>query len=506
MSVHRDVAECRRAEQALRESQELLQDYLENANDMIQSVSPEGHLLYINRKWREALGYSEQDLARMTVLDIVSQDCKAEYQYALQRALSGEKIDDMESVLLARDGSSIFVRGSLSPRIENGKVVAVRAILSDVTQHKRAEDALIRASEEVARSVAELSERTREITLLSDMGDLLQSCQEAEEAYRVISYSMPQLLPAVCGAVCVATSSENILETVAMWGESRVTERMFHLEDCWALRRGRMHFVQDRDAVLRCKHLGLAKPTQYLCVPLTAQGEVLGVLHLQSNPSGSDRDAEVNLLPSSAPRLAVTIADRISLALASIKLHEGLRQQTIRDPLTSLFNRRYMQESLDREVRRAVRSKRPLGIVMLDIDHFKNFNDSFGHHAGDLMLREFGKLLTIHVRGEDIICRYGGEEFVLILPEASLEATRLRAEELRKAASLLKLESQGQYLGGVTISIGVAGFPDHGESAESIMRAVDQALYRAKAEGRDRVVVARGIKDRPTLTQMPNRS
>jgi diguanylate cyclase (GGDEF)-like protein len=194
------------------------------------------------------------------------------------------------------------------------------------------------------------------------------------------------------------------------------------------------------------------------------------------------------------------------LALASIKLHEGLRQQTIRDPLTSLFNRRYMQESLDREVRRAVRSKRPLGIVMLDIDHFKNFNDSFGHHAGDLMLREFGKLLTIHVRGEDIICRYGGEEFVLILPEASLEATRLRAEELRKAASLLKLESQGQYLGGVTISIGVAGFPDHGESAESIMRAVDQALYRAKAEGRDRVVVARGIKDRPTLTQMPNRS
>ena len=452
------------------------------------------------------MGYSEQDLSRITVLDIVSPECKADHQCALQRVLSGETIEITESVLLARDGSSIVVTGNLRPRIENGKVVAVRAILSDVTQHKRAEDVLIKASEEVARSVAELNARTQEITLLSEMGDLLQSCQEADEAYRVISYSMPQLLPTVSGAVCVTTSSKNILETVAVWGVSHTTERMFHLGDCWALRRGRMHFVQDRDSVMRCKHLGMAKPTQYLCVPLTAQGEVLGVLHLQSNPSASGQNIEAQILPSSAPRLAVTIADRISLALASIKLHEALRQQTIRDPLTSLFNRRYMQESLDREVRRAVRSKRPLGIVMLDIDHFKNFNDSFGHHAGDIMLREFGKLLTIHVRGEDIICRYGGEEFVLILPEASPEATRLRAEELRKATPLLKLESQGQYLGGVTISIGVAGFPDHGESAESLMRAVDQALYRAKAEGRDRVVVARGIKDRPTLTQMPNRS
>jgi diguanylate cyclase (GGDEF)-like protein len=181
-----------------------------------------------------------------------------------------------------------------------------------------------------------------------------------------------------------------------------------------------------------------------------------------------------------------------------------LRQQTLRDPLTDLFNRRYMQESLDRELKRAIRSKRPLGIVMLDIDHFKNFNDSFGHHTGDLMLREFSKLLTIHVRSEDIICRYGGEEFVLILPEASVEITCLRAEQLRRATALLRLQKPGMSLEGITISAGVAGFPDHGDTVEALMRAVDQALYRAKADGRDKVEVAHGPKDRPAIDQSPN--
>ncbi len=506
MTVHRDIAECRRAEQALRESQELLQDYLDNANDMIQTMSPQGRFLYVNRKWRETLGYGEADLDRLSVPDIVRQDFRAEFEASLRLALGGDSVENVNSVFTARDGRDVFVTGNIRPRKEEGKVVALRAILSDVSRHKHAEDSLMKASEEVAQSVRELKERTREITLFSDMGDLLQSCLEAEEAYRVISYYMPQILPAVTGAVCVANPAHDAFEMVASWGASAGTERMFRLEDCWALRRGHLHSVDDPDSVLRCKHLGPARPPQYMCVPLTAHGEVLGVLHLQPGQATGQPDAPPGSLPESAGRLAAGLADRISLALASLKLHEALRQQTIRDPLTSLFNRRYMQESLEREIRRAVRSKRPLGIVMLDVDHFKNFNDSFGHHAGDLMLREFSKLLTLHVRGEDIICRYGGEEFVLILPEASVEATRQRAEQLRKATSELRLESQGESLGGVTISVGVAGFPDHGETAEVLMRAVDQALYRAKAEGRDRVEVARGPKDRPTIVHLPNSS
>ncbi len=504
MTVHRDIAECRRAEQALRESQALLDEYLENANDMIQNMSPEGRLLFVNRKWRETLGYSEADLERLSALEIVSPDAQAKFQERLMLAAGGDRVEIADSVFITKSGSRVNVTGSIFPRLENGKVVALRAIFSDVTSHKHAEDALMRASEEVARSVGELRERSRELTLLSDMGDLLQSCLEAQEAYNVVSYYMPQILPTVSGALCVSNPSHSAFEMVSSWGSTQGFERMFQLADCWALRRGHLHFVEDRNSVLRCKHLGQSRPAQYLCAPLVAQGEMLGMLHLQPDHASKDPNAAGGFLPSSAQRIAIPIADRISLALASLKLHEALRQQTIRDPLTSLFNRRYMQESLERELRRAVRSKRPLGIVMLDIDHFKNFNDSFGHHAGDLMLREFSKLLTIHVRGEDIICRYGGEEFVLILPEASIEATRLRAEQLRKATALLTLESQGESLGGVTISVGVAGFPDHGETTEALMRAVDQALYRAKAEGRDRVEVARGPKDRPTIVHLPN--
>ncbi len=484
----------------------MLRDYLENANDMIQSMSPEGRLLYVNRKWRETLGYSEIDLEHLSALDIVHPDSRAEFQVSLQLAARGDAAENVNSVFVSRDGHDIFVAGNLRPRIEGGNVVALRAIFSDITKHKQAEDALMRASEEVARSVNDLKERTREVTLINDMGDLLQSCLDAEEAYRVISYFMPQIVPAVAGAVSVANPAHNAFENVASWGNLPGMERMFRLEDCWALRRGHIHYVEDHESVLRCRHLGAARPIQYVCAPLTAHGEVLGVLHLQPDQASRDQDAARGLLPGPTQRLAVSIADRISLALASLRLHEALRQQTIRDPLTSLFNRRYMQESLERELRRAIRSKRPLGIVMLDIDHFKNFNDSFGHHAGDLMLREFSKLLSIHVRGEDIICRYGGEEFVLILPEASVEATRLRAEQLRKATALLRLESHGESLEGVTISIGVAGYPDHGDSVEALMRAVDQALYRAKAEGRDRVEVARGPKDRPTIVHLPNSS
>jgi diguanylate cyclase (GGDEF)-like protein len=167
-----------------------------------------------------------------------------------------------------------------------------------------------------------------------------------------------------------------------------------------------------------------------------------------------------------------------------------LREQSVRDPLTELFNRRYMEETLRREVRRAEREDRPLGVIMLDIDHFKRFNDTLGHAAGDGLLRELGHLLPRSVRESDVVCRYGGEEFVLILPDASLEVARQRAEHLRGEVSTLHTIHKGRSLGAVTISLGVAAFPTHGSTGEAILESADAALYRAKAEGRDRVIVA----------------
>jgi diguanylate cyclase (GGDEF)-like protein len=192
----------------------------------------------------------------------------------------------------------------------------------------------------------------------------------------------------------------------------------------------------------------------------------------------------------SKERLAHTVAEHIALAFANLRLRETLRVQSVRDPLTGLFNRRYMEESLERELRRSARHRRSLGVLLLDLDHFKTFNDTFGHGAGDILLRELGHFLQGNVRGEDISCRYGGEEFALILPDAPLDSTLQRAEQLREQVRQLQVTHHGRALGAVSVSIGVAVYPQHGASAEELLAAADRALYQAKAGGRNRVELA----------------
>jgi diguanylate cyclase (GGDEF)-like protein len=184
------------------------------------------------------------------------------------------------------------------------------------------------------------------------------------------------------------------------------------------------------------------------------------------------------------------MSEHIAMALSNLRLHETLRSQSIRDPLTGLFNRRFMEESLELEIRRAARNQRPLGMIMVDLDHFKYFNDNFGHEAGDLLLKELGALLKGNIRGEDIACRYGGEEFTLILPEGTGAVTRQRAEFFRDAIQRLDVHFRGLPLGKITASMGVAVFPDHGRSAKELIEAADKALYRSKSDGRDRVTLA----------------
>jgi len=185
-----------------------------------------------------------------------------------------------------------------------------------------------------------------------------------------------------------------------------------------------------------------------------------------------------------------TFAAGVGLSVANIRLREALRAQSTKDPLTGLYNRRYLQEMLDREIRRAIRSEQALGSLMLDLDHFKNFNDTYGHDAGDAVLRETGSFLVRSIRAEDFVCRYGGEEFVVVLPTADLRAAEARAQRIRTKLRDLVIMHNGQSLGLITASIGVAALPNHGTSERDLLQAADAALYRAKGEGRDRVMVA----------------
>jgi diguanylate cyclase (GGDEF)-like protein len=184
------------------------------------------------------------------------------------------------------------------------------------------------------------------------------------------------------------------------------------------------------------------------------------------------------------------VADQLGLAVANLKLRETLRNQSIRDPLTGLFNRRYLEETLEREIKRAERGRGAVGVVMLDLDRFKNFNDTFGHNVGDMLLAELGRLLQTSIRTSDVACRYGGEEFVLVIPDADVEVTCQRAERVREAVKRLFVSCRGQSVGSVTVSAGVAAYPTHGVTAEALVQAADAALYRAKSDGRDRVIAS----------------
>lgn len=239
-----------------------------------------------------------------------------------------------------------------------------------------------------------------------------------------------------------------------------------------------------------CPHLRSSAWSSHLCVPMQAYGASLGVLVLQGDaPTAALAEEESAAAFAFQRKFVETLTEHLALALANVRLREALRVQSVRDPLTGLFNRRYMEESLERSISGAARHQQSVSVLLLDLDHFKEFNDTHGHAAGDALLREVANFLQTHTRREDVACRYGGDEFVLILPEVSLHAGLARAEQIREAfkGSVEGRENSGRTL--PTLTIGLAAAPEHGLSSKVLLEVADAALYKAKRDGRDRVAV-----------------
>jgi diguanylate cyclase (GGDEF)-like protein/PAS domain S-box-containing protein len=337
--------------------------------------------------------------------------------------------------------------------------------------------------------MAELEKRTQRATMLAKMGELLQSCVSREEVIAAALGFAPKIFPAVPGALVLLDASRSVAEVTGAWSNCQLPAMVFEPLSCWALRTGHPHLVVAGDSTARCEHAAGVKNT-YLCTPVLAQGETLGIVHFQATDNAPELDA-------SEISFKTTFAGQVGLSIANIRLREALRTQSVRDALTGLYNRRYLEEVLAREVRRAARAGQSLGILMIDLDHFKSFNDTYGHDAGDVVLRETGASLTKSIRAEDFVCRFGGEEFVVILPTADLAASSMRAERLRMQMKELTVLHQGRSMGMLTISIGVAVFPEHGTSPKELMAAADAALYEAKRNGRDQIAIAslKGVED-----------
>lgn len=345
---------------------------------------------------------------------------------------------------------------------------------------RRAESEQGRLSAEAQRSQREAQRSAGDLERLGELGDQLRPTRSIEEIGEVLRASMQHVLPQFHGALYLQAPSRNLVRRQVAWGKPATPlEDLFTPEDCWAVRRG-IPYPNDPKAP-PCRHLAAdADPQHVLCVPLMSQGEPLGVLHLSGDVAPLSRER----------RIAQGIADLLALSISQLRLQESLRVQSVRDPLTGLFNRRYIDASLLRECLRARRSQQTLALLLIDLDEFKHFNERHSHEAGDAALAQIGQLIAQTIRPEDVAGRHGGEEFLVLMPETDLSGALDRAELLRRALFALRIDLHGRKVEAVRCSIGVAIYPLHGSEPGLCLRAAEKAVHAAKQAGRDQVVAA----------------
>jgi diguanylate cyclase (GGDEF)-like protein/PAS domain S-box-containing protein len=386
-----------------------------------------------------------------------------------------------------KDGETLDLALHGVPLMIGGEVRGAYLIYEDVSEQARASQSQLQHAQALGQLVKELELRTRQITSLNEMGALLSSSASVKEACAVVANLMQRLFPeAPSGALYLFRSSRDLLELAVRWGNSDALAQTFFPDACWSLRHGQPHWCGTAGNGISCPHLTADAAEDSLCVPMVAQGNTIGVLYLEFAAGAKRRhESGTESFQDSHERLAITAASQIALSLASLQLRETLREQSIRDPLTRLFNRRFLEESLERELQLAARKKHSIAVLFLDLDHFKKFNDNFGHDAGDMVLRSLGDLFRDFFRATDICCRFGGEEFAIVLPESNLRDAAIRADAFRSAVKGLRLRYKNQSLGQLTVSIGLAAFPEHGATAQDLLKIADHCLYQSKSRGRD---------------------
>ena len=358
-------------------------------------------------------------------------------------------------------------------------------LLRDAHQRIKVEEEISETNKRLNITVKMLEEQATETKLLISLRNELQLCTTSAEAYRTAMHYVSQVLPSAKIALLTVNNSRQMLDLAITSDNSTPILDWVPLNACCAMRAARSRHRKPGNSEIDCAHFLGAPPPDYFCMPLAAQGQALGILCLEC-PTESDSE-QLDIYLNIFPRLA----EISSMWIASLKLQERFENESIRDGLTNLYNRRFMEVSLDREIRLAARRKGELSLLMLDIDHFKRFNDTLGHEAGDHVLRGVGEILRASVRTEDIVCRYGGEEFLVILPGMGTDDSFHRAEDIRERVSAMRLNFNAEAVQRVTISIGVSTYPQVGQTTEELLRAADGALYDAKESGRNRVAVAK---------------
>jgi diguanylate cyclase (GGDEF)-like protein/PAS domain S-box-containing protein len=475
-----------------------MQQVLEQSGEAIIVKDMDAVVMFWNREASILYGFTAEEAIGRPLRALHAADLSdADYAKVLARVRAG-KPTESTSERRKKSGETIrvFIK-TTSLTDAQGNLIGEITVARDITLLYRTEEALRSSQATLEAKVSAIAESNRKLTTtvrkleafhhhgeaLSRMAELLQACSERTEAYEVIRETAAELFPDVPGALYIYRETRDMLERASTWSGAQTDDSVLAPGDCWALRLGRPHIVRPQNTV-RCAHVSDGA-RGYVCMPVQGQGQVVGLLHFAFDSGGQSVR-----FPAETERRLRALSDSVGPALANLQLRDALRMLALRDGLTELYNRRYLEEALQREVNRAERSTKPLSLIMIDVDHFKRFNDNFGHDAGDLVLSTLARVITVGVRSSDIACRYGGEELAVVLPEADAAGAAQRAEALRSAIAETTLTHRGQSLPGATASFGVASYPAHADSPADLVIAADKALYLAKESGRDRVCVA----------------
>jgi len=493
----RDVTEQKAALEAVRASENKFAAAFRDSADCMSILRlSDRTFTEVNDAFTRMTGHAREQVVGRSLTDLYLWVDPRQHEQALRTLeTKGGNVANFPCRLRRRDGTVLHCLMSASIIDVDGERCEL-ATLRDITDRVAAEDASRQLNKQLQASVAMLEQVNHQNLALSEMRDLLHTCQTVDEVHRVAAHFVPRLVPDTAGALYLMSGRSAALEAVFAWRDQGLAEHVFGADACWALRRGRPYFVADPASGLKCDHVHGVLRGGCLCLPMSVQGDVHGVLHLQFD-CAADEDP---LTVENRESYLRTITEHIALAMSNARLRENLRQQASRDPLTGLINRRSMEESFERELRRCARRKVPMALMMIDIDHFKRFNDQYGHDAGDHVLKLVADVLLKSVRFEDFVCRHGGEEMLILLPEADAAAVAQRAEDVRRRVAALTPVHRDVSLGAITVSIGTAVFPVQGQAREDLIRAADTALYEAKRTGRDRVVAAGAVAADPATT------
>ncbi len=481
-----DITERKRTEAALKQTLQEQQIIFDNANVGINLVR--NNLMYrCNRGLEQMLGYAPGELAgRPTRIFFTSDEAFNAFVLPAYEAINAGKSCTQEWEALCKDGSKLWLSSHISAVDQQDLAQGTIWVSEDISERKHTEAMQVAAQEGLERGLAVVEQTYRDATLLSELSSYLQACQSLQEAYTAINEYGPRLFPESAGAFYLMDETRANLIECASWGDAGFPGHGFPAPACHALRQAQVYRLDHPQASSCCAHVyGHSDPRfPYACLPLTAHGEIFGLLFVEHRGAPDQEKLELR------HQLASALAEQTGLGVANIRLRETLRQQSIRDPLTGLYNRRFMDETIRHELAWAQRKNSHLAIAILDVDHFKLFNDRFGHDAGDCVLQHVARVLEEHVRQSDVICRFGGEEFVVLLPDISLALAEERVGNLLDAVRNLELQHGTRPLGHITVSLGLALYPTHGDTPEALIEAADAALYQAKAAGRDRMVLS----------------